>query len=150
MYDAFTMDLEKDNVNEAKAQKSFEELMATKKLEEKTLAATLQRSEKDFAEKTKQNADSKSTLSDTKEQLEADEKFFDQTKESCKSKAQAWAERTRLRAEELQGMIAAISILSSDDAKKTFKGASTTFLQLSATSTKANAYSHLRDLASKF
>jgi len=148
MYDAFTANLEKDNVEEANKQKSFEALMETKKLEEKTLAATLQRSEKDSAEKTKQLADSKSTQDDTKEQLEADEKFFDMTKESCKSKAQAWAERTRLRAEELQGMTTAISILTSDDAKSTFKGASTTFLQLSATPT--SAYSHIQDLAGKF
>jgi len=31
MYDAFTADLEKDNADEASAQKSFQELMATKK-----------------------------------------------------------------------------------------------------------------------
>ena len=42
---------------------------------------------KDSAEKTKQLADSKSTLDDTKEQLEADDKFFEETKESCKNKA---------------------------------------------------------------
>jgi predicted nucleic acid-binding Zn-ribbon protein len=149
MYDAFTGNLEKDNADEANKQKSFEALMETKKLEEKTLAATLQRAEKDAAEKTKNLADSKSTLDDTKEQLEADDKFFEQTKESCKSKAQAWAERTRLRAEELQGMTSAIAILTSDDAKSTFKGATTTFLQLSSTDAKT-AYEHLEALAAKF
>jgi len=151
MYDAFTGNLEKSNAEEANKQKAFEDLMETKKLEEKTLAATLQRSEKDSAEKTKQLADSKSTLDDTKEQLEADDKFFEETKESCKNKAQAWAERTRLRAEELQGMTTAVAILSSDDAKKTFKGATTTFLQLAATPSKANtAYDHVLTLARKF
>jgi chromosome segregation ATPase len=80
--------------------------------------------------------------------LEADEKFFAQTKDSCKKKAQAWAERTRLRAEELQGMNTAIAILSSDDAKKTFKGATTTFLQVSSSPSKATtAYQQLRKLA---
>jgi predicted nucleic acid-binding Zn-ribbon protein len=150
MYDTFTGNLEKSNAEEANKQKSFEDLMETKKLEEKTLAATLQRSEKDSAEKTKQLADSKSTLDDTKEQLDADDKFFEQTKESCKSKAQAWAERTRLRAEELQGMMAAIEILTSDEAKETFKGATTTFLQISATPKASIAYKHLQELAGKF
>jgi C-terminal processing protease CtpA/Prc len=35
MYDAFTADLEKDNAEEAEAQKSFEELMGTKMQEQK-------------------------------------------------------------------------------------------------------------------
>merc|ERR1740130_1186842 len=149
MYDDFTGNLEKGNAEEAIKQKSFEELFATKKGEEKALAATLQRSEKSSAEKTKTNADSKSTLDDTKEQLDADETFFAQTKESCKVKAQAWAERTRLRAEELQGMSTAIAILSSDDAKSTFKASTTTFLQLGSNPTKA-AYEHVQALAGKF
>jgi chromosome segregation ATPase len=153
MYDDFTGKLEKSNVDESKMQKAFEELMETKKKEEKALDATLQRSNKDNAEKTKKLADSRSTLDDTKDQLEADQKFFAQTKESCKNKAKAWAERTRLRAEELQGMTTAIAILSSDDAKKTFKGATTTFLQLSAKAVPAKAdmaYKQLRALADKF
>jgi len=94
-------------------------------------------------------ADSKSSLDDTKKQLEADETFFSQSKQSCKDKAQAWAERTRLRAEELQGMNTAISILSSDEAKKTFENATTTFLQLSAAES-GTAYKEVRAIAEKF
>merc|ERR1719498_569732 len=51
MYDAFTADLEKDNANEAEAEKSFQELMATKKQELETLEATLQKQETDSAAK---------------------------------------------------------------------------------------------------
>jgi predicted nucleic acid-binding Zn-ribbon protein len=149
MYDDFTGKLEKSNVDESKKQKGFEALMDTKKKEEKALEATLQRSEKDSAEKTKGLADSKSSLDDTKKQLEADETFFSQSKQSCKDKAQAWAERTRLRAEELQGMMTAISILSSDEAKKTFENATTTFLQLSAAES-GTAYKEVRAIAEKF
>merc|ERR1719174_1140885 len=149
MYDDFTGKLEKSNVDESKKQKAFEALMDTKKKEEKALEATLQRSEKDSAEKTKGLADSKSSLDDTKKQLEADEIFFSQSKQSCKDKAQAWAERTRLRAEELQGMNTAISILSSDEAKKTFENATTTFLQLSAAES-GTAYKEVRAIAEKF
>jgi len=155
MYDTFTMDLEKSNVDESNKQKAFEELMETKKSEENVLAATLQRSEKDSAEKTKQLADSKSTRDDTSDQLEADEKFFALTKQSCKEKAQAWAERTRLRAEELQGMRTAVEILSSKDAQKTFGDSAKKllFLQISAqpTHAKANAaYQQLKTMAGKF
>ena len=53
-------------------------------------------------------------------QLEADEKFFEDTKQACQTKATEWSVRTRLRTEELNGMQVAIKILSSPDAKKTF------------------------------
>jgi len=53
MYDAFTADLEKDNADEAKKQKSHEELIATKKQELATLTSTLEKQEGDQAAKTK-------------------------------------------------------------------------------------------------
>merc|ERR1719316_900428 len=104
MYDAFTADLEKDNADEAEKQKSFEALIETKKTELATLEATLEKQELDAAEATKLLADSKETLDDTKEQLEADETFFADSKQSCQTKAAQWAQRTRLRTEELSGM----------------------------------------------
>merc|ERR1719217_425149 len=48
MYDAMTADLEKDNANEAESEKSFQEIMATKKQEKETLEATLQKQETDM------------------------------------------------------------------------------------------------------
>lgn len=157
MYDAFTADLEKSNIEEAEKQKGFEELMKTKKSELKTLQDTLDKSSGDAAEKTKKLADSKTALDDTKEQLEADEKFFADTKESCQERASQWAQRTRLRTMELHGIAKAIEILSSDDAKKTFEAASTTFLQLSGAVQASNAkaatsaaYERLKALATKY
>jgi len=153
MYDGFTADLEKDNAEEAEKQKSLEALMATKKAELGTLEATLERTELDAAGATKTLADSKGTLDDTKETLEADETFFADSKESCKSKAGQWAERTRLRTEELSGMGQAIAIMSSTEAQATFKSATTTFLQLASikrgeeSSDRMKAYHRVRDLA---
>merc|ERR1719379_2039061 len=132
MYDSFTSDLEKDNADEADKQKSFEELMATKKMELATLEATLEKQTLDEAEKTKTMADSRQLLDDTKNQLDADEVFFADTKEGCKVKASEWAERTRLRTEELQGIAKAIQILNSPEAQKTFQSSGSTFVQLSA------------------
>merc|ERR1719428_510786 len=84
MYDAFTTDLEKDNVNEANAQKSFEELMATKMQELKTLQATLEKQESDMAAKTKKLAEDEVLRDDTTADLAADEKFFEETKKCCR------------------------------------------------------------------
>merc|ERR1712008_624776 len=80
MYDAFTADLEKDNAEEAEKQKAFEEFMKTKKAEQATLELTLEKQEDAKAKKTKLLADSKTDRDDTKEQLAADEEFFEDTK----------------------------------------------------------------------
>merc|ERR1719337_374622 len=82
MYDAFTSDLEKDNAEEAEAQKSFEELMDTKAQELATLEATLQKQETDMAAKTKKMTESQVLLDDTTAQLKADETFFEDTKQT--------------------------------------------------------------------
>merc|ERR1719464_1098071 len=156
MYDSFTGDLEKANAEEAKKQKGFEELMQTKKSELKTLEDTLQKQTTDEADKTKALADSKTGIDDAQEKLEVDQEFFAQSKSSCQEKASQWAQRTRLRTEELHGINQAIGILSSDEAKETFKDAATTFLQMSSRSqskrgsARSAAFERLRTLATKY
>jgi hypothetical protein len=154
MYDGFAEDLEKDNADESEKQKSHEELMATKKSELATLEATLENTELSAASATKTLADSKETLDDTKETLSADETFFGDSKESCQTKAGMWAERTRLRTEELSGMAQAIAIMSSPEAKKTFSSATTTFLQLSSVTKedgdRIKAYGRVKALATTY
>merc|ERR1719191_2124730 len=114
----------------ADKQKAYEELMATKKAEHETLTATLETKTKEHAAAEKQLADDKVLLQDTKAQLEIDEKFFADTKASCKAKAAEWAEQTRLRTEELQGMMKAIEIL--EGGAETFEAAHSSFIQVSA------------------
>merc|ERR1719440_989263 len=156
MYDAVTADLEKDNAEEADAEKAFQELFATKLKELNTLQLTLEKQETDLAEKTKDLSEAEVLLDDTQQTLEADEAFFEDTKEACQAKANEWSVRTRLRTEELNGMQTAINILSSESAKKTFKNSTTTFLQLKAVnrhqesaSIRAKAYNSLRNVAAQ-
>jgi phage shock protein A len=156
MYDAFTADIEKDNAEEADKQKAFEDLMATKKQELATLETTLEKQEHDEAKKTKELSDNKITRDDTIAQLKADEIFFQDTKDGCKQKAGEWAERSRLRTEELTGIAKAVQILSSPEARQTFQSSVTTFVQLSSdTKTvshqyRKKAYTQLRALAAKY
>merc|ERR1719281_1545077 len=103
--------------------------MATKKQELATLEASLEKHTSDNAEKTKTLAESKQLRDDTMAQLDADEVFFKDTKKACQDRARDWAERSRLRTEELSGIATAISILGSPEAKETFEKADTTFLQ---------------------
>lgn len=157
MYDAFTADLEKDNAEEADKQKGFEAFMATKKRELATLEETLKTQELDKATKTKLLADSEKDQDETKAQLEADEAFFEDTKQTCRTKAGQWAERSRLRTEELTGIAKAIQIIDSPEARQIFMNSSTTLLQLGEVSIhkpeggrRAHAYSKIRDLAAKY
>jgi hypothetical protein len=150
MYDSMTADLEKGNSEEADKQKMFEELMATKLEEHATLTATLEAKTKEQADAEKSLADNKVLLEETKVQLAADEKFFEETKASCKAKAAEWAERTRLRTEELQGIQKAIVIL--EGGAETFEAAHSTLIQVSATvidQERSAAYSKLRALVKK-
>jgi len=150
MYDSFSADLEKANAEEADKEKAFQELMATKKAEHETLTATLAAKTKEHADSEKQLAENKVLLADTKAQLEIDEKFFADTKASCKTKAADWAERTRLRTEELQGIQKAIEIL--EGGAETFESAHTTFIQVSASVQdldRTAAYKKLASLVQK-
>merc|ERR1719265_2499005 len=79
---------------------------------------------------------------ETQAQLDADEAFFETTKESCKAKADEWAERSRLRTEELAGMNEAIDILTSDEATSTFATADSTFIQMSSKRTRTHEAMH--------
>merc|ERR1719401_3216963 len=83
--------------------------------------------------------------------------FFAETKDGCQTKASEWSIRTRLRTEEIHGMDAAIKVLTSESAQKTFANSSTTFLQLasiqkhdSSSGWAMKAYGRLRGLASQF
>lgn len=155
MYGTFAKDLERANVDEAKKQKGFEELMVTKRQELATLELTLKTHESDKATKGKALADGKVELQDTVAQLEADEAFFGDTKQSCSGKAQEWAQRTRMRTEELAGINQAVAILSSDEAKATFANATnSSFMQLEAevapSRGRTQAYSKLKQLAGRY
>jgi hypothetical protein len=132
MYDAFTADLEKDNAEESDKQKAFEEYIATKQKELATLRETLENQELDQANKAKEEADSQTERDDTQKQLEEDEAFFELTKQTCREKAQQWSERSRLRSEELTGIMKAIAIIDSPESRAIFANSSTTFLQLEA------------------
>jgi len=131
MYDAFTSDLETKNANQAISQKQYEELRATKSSELSTLESTLNKKKETLGEDTKTMTDSSVERDETQTQLAADEKFFEETKSACKSKADDWAERSRLRTEELAGINKAIEILTSDEAQATFGRSTSMLLQTS-------------------
>jgi len=153
MYDTFTSQLESANADEAGKQKSYEELMATKSQELATLQSTLENKQTTLGETSKTLADSQEEKAATQAQLDDDEAFFEDTKEACKSKADAWAERSRLRTEELAGINKAVEILTSDEAQATFGRATSMLLQTAQDSEdvpRGKAYRTLKNVARKY
>merc|ERR1719223_1793673 len=118
MYNTFAKDLESATQAEAKSQRDFEALIAAKQ----DLLAKMQESvqKKETAEAEVILAESMQSYDNTEAQLKADIKFFDATKDACTTKASDWTTRKGLRSEELQGITAALDLLTSDSARELF------------------------------
>merc|ERR1719327_2178821 len=130
MMDSFTRDYASTLEEEKTKQTDFDNLMATK-------TDDLKKLEKALADKTllggnngKQLATDQKEREETQDELKAAEEFLATTTDACKSKANEWAERSRLRTEELAGMNQAIDILTSESSKSTFTTAHMGFVQL--------------------
>ena len=154
MYDTFTANLETETQTEATNQKNFEAVMAVKAEELASLQALLEKTEAAKGETDKTLADTTQELEDTTVQMKEDTAFFDDTKAACKTKADEWAERTRLRTQELAGINKALEVLTSDESRalfnKAIKPGKETFLQIDAeTSAPGRAFKALKQQAGK-
>merc|ERR1719181_1861634 len=132
MYDSFRRDLASAIDEETEAATNFGKLDNTNKADLALMKSTLNTKELSQGNDVKDLATEQKKREETSAQLDADEAFFETTTEACKAKADEWAERSRLRTEELAGMNQAIDILTSDDASATFATADSTFIQMSA------------------
>jgi len=120
MYETFATNLETRTIDEATAHRKYEDLMAAYKSELLTLQDTLVKKEQAKAESEIMLADASQAYGDAEAQLKADIAFFDATKTACEAKTDEWSQRKTLRAEELDGIAKALSILTSSEAQETF------------------------------
>merc|ERR1719379_1712645 len=139
MYDTFVKNLESSTQTESDQVKNFEDLMAVKTKEFANLSAENRIKMNEKADAEAQLADAAQEMDDTSHLMDADTKFFEDTKAQCTTKADEWAERVRARTEELAGITKGIEILTSDDAKALFAkaikpGKETMLLQVAAIS----------------
>merc|ERR1719324_1747961 len=74
----------------------------------------------------------KADLRDAEDALVEDKKFLKDLDENCAAKEKEWAERTKMRSEELLALQQTIKILNDDDALELFKKTlpSASFLQI--------------------
>jgi len=120
--------------DESQAKETYDELMAAKGKEDKTLAKAIERKTARVSELSVSIASMKDDLTDTEAALIEDQKLSKTIASDCKAKQKEFAQRVASRGEELVAVADTIKILNDDDAlelfKKTLPAAGGDFLQL--------------------
>eukprot|EP00747_Dinoflagellata_sp_TGD_P160200 gnl/TRDRNA2_/TRDRNA2_177952_c3_seq2.p1 gnl/TRDRNA2_/TRDRNA2_177952_c3~~gnl/TRDRNA2_/TRDRNA2_177952_c3_seq2.p1 ORF type:complete len:716 (+),score=284.20 gnl/TRDRNA2_/TRDRNA2_177952_c3_seq2:94-2241(+) len=123
---------------EAKAISDFDSLVMEKTKEGESLQVMIEDKLTRTGELAVEVVELKNELEDTQESLAEDEKMLNGLEEKCAAKKKEWAERQKLRQEELLAIADTIKILNDDDAlelfKKTLPSASASFVQIEVTS----------------
>jgi len=120
MYSTFATDLQESTMDEARANTQFENLVATLEGEADELRSVKQKKEEEMVDAETMLADTTQSYDDTEAQKKADIEFFDETKDTCMTKAQEWNTRREAREEELAGINEGLEILTGDDARALF------------------------------
>jgi len=120
MKETFETNLGSSQKEEMQNQEAYEELKAAKLKEIKAGEDQRDTKTQELADTDSKVAQDKQDLDDTRNSLSADQEFLLNLKETCQNTDQEWEERQKARAEEVQAVSEALSILSSDDAHDTF------------------------------
>merc|ERR1719217_83635 len=132
-------DLAEATKTEEASIKSFDELVHAKKKEIEALTASIEEQITRNGEGGVALTNMKEDLDDTSAALAEDKAFLADLDKNCASKKEEWAERQKLRSEEILAIQDTIKMLNSDDAlelfKKTLPG-SASLLQLQTSSTE--------------
>jgi chromosome segregation ATPase len=99
----------------------YNELMAAKTSEVNALTKQIEEKIQKTGELAVSIAEMKNDQEDTAQGLAEDQKFLSELKTSCDTKAKEWAERTKIRTQELAALADTIKILNNDDALELFK-----------------------------
>jgi len=134
MNDEMTKTLNDATAAENDAIQNYEALMAAKGKEVATLQKQIEEEMRRVGELEAKLAGAENDLEDTQESLAEDQKFKQELKDSCDSKAADWEVIKKTRSEELAALAETIKVLNDDDAlelfKKTLPGASMSFVQV--------------------
>merc|ERR1719240_2089047 len=123
MKDDMEAELKEAIATEEKAIAGFGELKASKEKEIEMATEAIESKTSRSGEVAVSVVQTKDSLEDTTEELADCEKFISQLATECATKEKEWAERQKIRAEEVKAISEAISILNDDDALDVFKKA---------------------------
>merc|ERR1719461_192353 len=132
MKDTMDADLADATAKEDEAIKAFDAMSKAKAKEIRALTDEIETKTVRHGESKVELVSLKNDLSDTQQALLEDKKFLEEMDKSCSTKEAEWAERQKIRAEEMLAIHETIKVLNDDDAlelfKKTLPGSS--FLQM--------------------
>merc|ERR1719454_2793917 len=131
--------------------KTFNELVKAKTAEIDACTAAIEDKMKRIGDLGVKIVGMKEDLSDAEESLVEDKKYLAELEKGCATKEKEWAERCKMRQEEILALADTIKILNDDDAlelfKKTLPGASSLLqLQVNQKNIKAQVLSMLQTL----
>merc|ERR1719324_1057214 len=150
MLDEMSADAAATKKDEASSVEGYGELRAAKTAEVNAATAAIEKKTKRSGELAVEIAQTEDDLEDTKAEVAETEKFLGDLATQCKSKKAEWAERQKMRAEEVSAISDAIAILNDDDSLDLFKKTAFTqtkpsmrFLQRDAQLSKTRRARHL-------
>jgi len=120
MKETFETNLANSQKEEMQSQKDYEDLKAAKEAEIAAGTELADTKTTELASADEKNAQSKESLSDTRDVLAADTEFLANLKEQCQNMDQEYEERTKTRQLEIQATSKALAFLSSDEAHDLF------------------------------
>merc|ERR1719324_1477496 len=121
MLDEMSADAAATKKDEASSVEGYGELKAAKTAEVNAATSAIEKKTKRSGELAVEIAQTEDDLEDTKAEGAETEKFLGDLATQCKSKKDEWAERQKMRAEEVSAISEAIAILNDDDSLDLFK-----------------------------
>mmetsp|Transcript_115339 Transcript_115339/g.200134 ORF Transcript_115339/g.200134 Transcript_115339/m.200134 type:complete len:747 (-) Transcript_115339:13-2253(-) len=130
----FTANLNEATAKEATALEEYNTLKGAMDQQLANSKEALTKMEKENGAKTLSRAEASDEISALETQIENDNKYISETQQSMDTKTSEWKDRSKIRADEIEAINKAISILFNDDKrdlfKKSFASQGYAFLQL--------------------
>jgi len=121
MADTMDKDLKEATAAEEEAAANFDSMMAAKAKEIEALTGEIEAKLARSGESGVELVNAKEDLEDTTESLAEDKAFLADLEKNCATKEAEWAERCKVRAQEVLAILDTIKILNDDDALELFK-----------------------------
>jgi len=147
MKESFEQNLANAQKEEAESLTTFQEVKAAKEHEISAATTQVENKQVELGNTDEKNAESKEDLEDTRKAVTADTAFLMDLQQRCGSMDKEFADRQKIRAEEMAAVSEALKILTDDDAHDLF-AKSTGFIQVttaSVSSKRDKAMAMLRD-----
>lgn len=130
MHEEFGKDLAAAQKEELRAMITFHNLKAAKMQEIDAATDLKNHKSAELAQATQDDATAKQDLEDTQNAMAADQKFLLELKKNCAIADKEYAERSKMRGDEVVALSEALKMLTDEDARDLFGRTQLTFLQI--------------------